>query len=576
MSEKYPVKFNRETENPERLNWIAFLLLLVLFLILLCTSARKSYPIIAKKIEPSRFCSQYLDLLGEESRKLAFETETDQPYLKDKVIITGALSDINHVKKMIDTTDLSTGDKPIVKFPINFFSQNQPIVIAEYMLINGDVETYVNTFNDFVRTDNNDKKFPPFAEPNYIIREPRRFTTSGDPGSSNVEVDAAAPPVIADIKYKDFLNQWAFHQGQEYLHPDPSQGEDITIMVFDTSPLNSGEFLVELAAPNHKYGSRGPERYDLCVSAPISQHNGFSKSIFDSHGLFVTNLAHAVAPESRLVLVQVLQSTGENGDVEIKGDVFTLLNLMELYLNHATSQEQKVVVNLSLGFDFSVDNLDDNDFLADQIDLAKNRLENFAKCDCSPIFKPDMISEPDVSSIPVFSMHLLLYSLWNDARSNIVYIAAAGNDGKNVSQSPGDYPYFLSVAGSERNLQDGSIPETKSCFSNAGDLIAPAGRGKTDGEDCVINLAEDCVEPFECSSALTSLLLEAGGKAKFGYWAGTSFSTPLVSGLAAKLFAQTHDIKSDEVRCLIDPAPGPDSSPSNISQIQPSENQACP
>ena len=548
----------RKNENPESLNLIALLLVIILFLAILFSCGKPAYPNIARNATPSEFCSQFLDILPEKGPQSGMPATMNDVYFDDEVIITGAMEQINLVKREADIGSSEAAAEPLVTIPLDIFSNNYGVVVTQFKITRGSVEDYVKNFNSLAGTFG--FQLPPFAEPNYIIREPRDLNFEGDPGSSSVEVDAASEPYANSATYSDFIDQWAFTDGPSYLDLEPGTGENITIMVFDTSPLESGEHRISLSDASASKTDQLRAVYDLCVSAPLT--DGDSDSVFNSHGLFIANLAHAVSPASKVVLVEVMQATGEGDNAVVRGDILTLLNLMKLHLDRATYLEQKVVVNLSLGFGFHPDN--PGDFLGNQIELTKSRLLEFSNCKCAPTYNPMPTEHTELARMPVYSMQLILYSLWNDARSNIVFVAAAGNDGKTEkAQSPADYPNVIGVSGNKR--QTGNETTELSCFSNLGDVIGPAGEGTVEGRLCTIDLRSDCADSANCDKALTSLIITENGRPAYAFWAGTSFSTPLVSGLAAKIFGSAPDQSSSQTRCSLDPSPAPNNVPGERS-----------
>ena len=123
----------------------------------------------------------------------------------------------------------------------------------------------------------------------------------------------------------------------------------------------------------------------------------------------------------------------------------------------------------------------------------------------------------------------------------VVVVAAAGNDSyvgtKPLSPHlPAAYPSVIGVAAS-------NVRRERACFSNWGDVSAPGGNGGLN-EELMTKLREhgtkleyfDCLPRSdkcvgECDDAMIGLTHYR--HKGYSYWSGTSFSAPLVSGLAA-------------------------------------------
>jgi subtilisin family serine protease len=148
-----------------------------------------------------------------------------------------------------------------------------------------------------------------------------------------------------------------------------------------------------------------------------------------------------------------------------------------------------------------------------------------------------------------------------------IIVAAAGNDsprkinGRTVDpmpmQVPAEYPNVIGVAATNK---DGK----RSCYSNAGDVSAPGGDGSPgkngDGSTnpCVSradswdkppgpNGGSECTDIANCPYILISLAQTENGP-QYIYWSGTSFATPLFSGLAALAYEEG---EKSQVECLI-------------------------
>ena len=207
-----------------------------------------------------------------------------------------------------------------------------------------------------------------------------------------------------------------------------------------------------------------------------------------NHGLFVAGLIHAVVPHSEIYLVRVLEKDGCGG-------LFAINKGIEMFM-HKTLEDRKgtlegTVINLSLG-----------------------------------VHKPP---EPSQLGLPdeVQSLERILETA---VGLGAVVVAAAGNDSydkpsdsPSSMELPAEYPFVIGVAAS--NIESG-----RGCFSNRGDVAAPGGNGRFLDEEtrCAI---PDCLEDPD----LCLIGLAPNSKTGYAYWVGTSFSTPLVSGLASLL-----------------------------------------
>jgi subtilisin family serine protease len=148
----------------------------------------------------------------------------------------------------------------------------------------------------------------------------------------------------------------------------------------------------------------------------------------------------------------------------------------------------------------------------------------------------------------------------------VVFVAAAGNDSGNapggpvheLAQVPADFGLVIGVAAT---TVDGQRP---TCYTNIGHVAAPGGDGRDlsgtippptgTPETCAPVAKVDCHDA-QCPYGLMSLvttqdpITEPG----FAYWSGTSFATPLVSGMAARLLSMTNVSAFDVVLWLKQP-----------------------
>lgn len=441
-------------------------------------------------------------------KETAIYTKTSREYIKGQAIITGDSTAISQVM----TSRLQSLIEPSKVLSVTLPKSGviQRVTVAPGTTVSDFVIDFNKTAIAISPTLGVE---PPVAEPNYVIRDPGKSAgISGHPGSSGVECDPATGPAHVDATADNFYNQWALTGDCgigldaifDYTPTNPYKvdaGRDVQIIIFDSSPLSQGSHKIDLG--------EGYPSYDLCVSTPVT----FTSQALhmDSHGLFIANLAHAVAPGSPIHLVQVLQY--DDKSEMIRGDLFSLLNAMDLYLANVYTP---TVVNLSLGFDAhpSTHSITLTQVITSVISVLGNRYDT-------------MKEDFGVNSgfLPVYSLPTMLSDYYEGG--NIVFVAAAGNDGRGAQQQvPAIYPEVIGVAASDHH---NCSQRRNACFSNLGDVRAPGGGDN----NCTLDMRGRCSGSINCEDGVMSVIITDDGDISYAYWAGTSFSTPLVSGMAA-------------------------------------------
>ncbi len=293
-----------------------------------------------------------------------------------------------------------------------------------------------------------------------------------------------------------FVDQWGFEKINLAGRPAGSDGTDVVVGIFDTSPF---------ALP---FGSKEVPQPVNWVNLPapmtvLASHPFFSakfkrpkKSSADvrNHGLFAAGLVHALAPAATLHLVRVLANDN-------RGDLFTLLREMFYFLRDQTKPAagwQGVVINLSLGIRI-------------------------------PPAEAGFALPAEVRSL----IHLLAVARCLD----VVVMAAAGNESTPATPLPPNLPAALpNVVG----VAASNDQQRRACYSNVGNLAAPGGDGgpRLDPRTrqvvpgrCAPQTAA-CTGP-ECGFGVIGPALETPPHSGFIFWVGSSFATPMVSGLAA-------------------------------------------
>jgi subtilase family protein len=373
-----------------------------------------------------------------------------------------------------------------------------------------------------------------WADPNYLTRlsdstgEPCAHPS--DPGSGGGH--PIGDPGIPDPKTaRDaFMKQWAFGPDginlTAFRDSNPGlTGRGVRVGVFDTSPFR-------IPLPFFR-------RIGGALPSPLwfTNWDAGGTTMMSSHGLFVAELIHGIAPKSRIHLIRVLNDNG-------CGDLWTLNKGLHDFISHMsawTGKLDKTVINMSLGFRV-INNTEDNDTGTEQ-DVPKSpENDNLAEEETAATEQ----DAPDVMNEDVETLRSLLKTA-NDMGA--IMFAAAGNtsDSARVEEMevPASDPAVYGVAATNINGE-------RSCYSNEGEVAAPGGDGgmeppRPDGKPqmpCVgrsdtwnqtpppKGSTVPCTDVGNCPFGLISLAQTRYGP-QYVMWSGTSFATPLVSGLAA-------------------------------------------
>jgi len=348
-----------------------------------------------------------------------------------------------------------------------------------------------------------------------------------------------------------FWGQWAFeHIGAGAVFTESFEaaslvpdGTGVRVGVFDTSPfpMKLGEVAKDETGIIHTMAvSRSgmtqmtttvmwvTPHLTLTVGHPdmpvLTPTNAISINVND-HGLFVAGLVHAVAPESDIQLIRVLDKYG-------CGDLYTFNEALYRFIDQLDGDQapDHAVINLSLGVRKPTSREEDE---AEESsgDPVEQRTTSMAG---TPGEEVERLLDDTVESLRA--------AVTLADGKGIVVVAAAGNDSFSsgipvAPQIPARYPFVIGVEASNAYRE-------RACFSNWGDVSAPGGDarfGGTGNGSCNVegDQGQGGNAPDESRSVTETLQLEnlislsRSSPTNYVYWRGTSFATPLVSGLAA-------------------------------------------
>jgi subtilisin family serine protease len=304
------------------------------------------------------------------------------------------------------------------------------------------------------------------------------------------------PPAItnADVALAEasFQAQWAFTStvspgtvGIGLVNAGPglpkptNHGAGVRVGIFDTSPVIRPGLNVTWTTQ--------PWSFQIFTPTVTATLSGYTVTLphnspdLKDHGLFSAGLVHAVASDSSIHLYRVL-------DDYAQGNVWVLNAALVDFMTDALGSAKELrgaVLNISLGL------------------------------------RPEKGSLPGLPD----EVQSLKYLVTAAYCQGMVVVAAAGNESakntaNNAPPEPRAMPALFSpaaiaVARSNRAGQ-------RACYSNDGDITAPGGETKG-----------GCSGTYDEFSLVGPVMMSGRFPWGYAYWAGSSFATPLVSGLAA-------------------------------------------
>jgi hypothetical protein len=244
------------------------------------------------------------------------------------------------------------------------------------------------------------------------------------------------------------------------------------------------------------------------------------------HGLFVAGIIHTLAPAAKLVLVEVLNHRGVGDLISINRGLNAVAEAENAEIEGPLSGE-RLLINCSLCMDLP-------------FTLTKDGSEEMLAIE-------EVLAEPESINSWLVQESLVMRRIVNVLYSQgHKIVAAAGNE----STNPADRPQALFPAAFASVLGVGALPrqasgQSVSSYSNLSDTPPPRGIVTLGGEggasNGVLGVYLGQEPPLSPSSSVilgqlpSQTLVEPDPTTSgWAWWAGTSFATPIVTGVLAR------------------------------------------
>lgn len=362
---------------------------------------------------------------------------------------------------------------------------------------------------------------------------------TGGPGGKPVQ--ATNPRDI--VRYEKWKIKPAAHQ---------DAGQGVNVAILDTLPCL--QKLAQIYYLEHKKKWRwpsaghplvmklldphGPVKFYPASYADLAEIAGYRIECHEypvaDHGLFIAGLINDIAPRAKLHLIQVLNEYGVGNSSSLAHGLATLTQLIT-----NPKIKGRWVVNCSFMLD--VPNCGHEDLLKffPQINEVKQWLKH---CQKNP--QPEG-PHPDLDDMlkPIKAMCEFLAQLNNG--QDVCVVAAAGNDwGKPDAENdcqcerdserpyarfPAAFAEVIGVAALNRNNKPANYSNLADRPTNVGYMALGGEEGENKG---VLGMyLEDFPLQRDPNGAFNFEVNTSG----WGWWAGTSFAAPMISGLAAAI-----------------------------------------
>ncbi|TMD66747.1 MAG: hypothetical protein E6I91_08590 [Chloroflexi bacterium] len=338
------------------------------------------------------------------------------------------------------------------------------------------------------------------------------------------------------------------------------QGNGVTMFLLDTMPITE-----QITQASEDAGGRNLLLQDIAVQMKaesiVARHQTLPEKLWEDaddqlvtgrdifgraagfympeHGLFVAGILRDLAREAKIEWVRVLNDFGV-------GDIHTLIHALEKIHNRMATgdlRNQPVVINIALVVMPPHDELPQLWFCDDG---------SFEAGDLGPMmYNLDLLNTP---------LHMVIQSLTG---LGAVIVAAAGNDSNTPDmpmrmgpRNPAAFPEVISVGAVDNSNLPAfysdypSLPPYHNGIATYGGGFPMAKTSSLDVDPNDVTSVEpatpvDALRGIYCSPVFPALSANDQGKSYepptksgWAYWPGTSFATPIISAVAARVLEQ--------------------------------------
>lgn len=422
-----------------------------------------------------------------------------------------------------------------------------------------------------------------------IVAAMPNWLSSGTPIECHTHGGSIVPPFPVEGSAVAEPAQWKMQLPDLSPTLQQLEGKDVKVLVLDTLPTpnaitlaaqragDSNPILKQVASDLNQPDARIKITYNELPDILEEGSNMQPGSGFDlygrlfgyemsDHGLFVASILQQVAPQARIECIRVLNDYGV-GNIEVLIDALQAIHTR--LMPNGDLYNQNVVVNLSLVITPTHDEC---------VNAWYGNVGSYSSTDLAV-----MIREMELLRA---GLHCAIQSLTD---LGAVVVAAAGNDStvqqwspstyyemsqRNGPRYPAAFPEVISVGAVDKENRAAPysnypavVPQRAGIATYGGGLPtpvapkAPANRTQATNIDALQGVYTAATYPA-LSAQDASLIYNDPNPFGWAYWSGTSFATPIVSGLAARVMeklrgnGRTPQQLGNEVRWAITTASG--------------------